>query len=68
MTIALFRFILPDKVIRPAGGREINLRDMQGTALLAGANGLIVGNYLTFTGRDAAMDFVMAKDAGMTPA
>lgn len=68
LTIALFRFILPDKVIRPAGGREINLRDLQGTALLAGANGLIVGNYLTFTGRDAAMDFVMAKDAGMTPA
>ncbi|KYZ74937.1 biotin synthase [Anaerosporomusa subterranea] len=67
LTFALFRFILPDKVIRPAGGREINLRDMQGAALLAGANGLIVGNYLTFTGRDAAMDFVMAKDAGMTP-
>lgn len=67
LTFALFRFILPDKVIRPAGGREINLRDMQGAALLAGANGLIVGNYLTFSGRDAAMDFIMAQDAGMTP-
>jgi biotin synthase len=67
LTFALFRFILPDKVIRPAGGREINLRDMQGSALLAGANGLIVGNYLTFTGREAAMDFVMARDAGMIP-
>ncbi|MDU4962503.1 MAG: biotin synthase BioB [Sporomusaceae bacterium] len=68
LTFALFRFILPDKVIRPAGGREINLRDMQGSVLLAGANGLIVGNYLTFGGRDAAMDFIMARDAGMTPA
>jgi biotin synthase len=65
LTIALFRFILPDKIIRPAGGRELNLRDMQGTALLSGANGLIVGNYLTFSGRDTAMDYRMAQDAAM---
>jgi len=67
-TFALFRFVLPDAVIRPAGGREINLRDMQGALLLAGANGLIIGNYLTFTGRDTAADFKMAADAGLVPA
>ncbi|MCX7780039.1 MAG: biotin synthase BioB [Negativicutes bacterium] len=67
-TFALFRFILPSTVLRPAGGRELNLRDMQGALMLAGANGLIVGNYLTFTGRDAAQDFVMIKDAGFFPA
>jgi biotin synthase len=67
-TFAIFRFILPDKVLRPAGGREINLRDMQGMIMLSGANGLIVGNYLTFTGRDTAMDFTLVKDAGLQPA
>jgi biotin synthase len=62
-TFAIFRFILPDTVIRPAGGREANLRDMQGFLMLSGANGLIIGNYLTFGGRDAAADFRMVDDA-----
>lgn len=66
-TFAIFRFILPGKVIRPAGGREINLRDMQGAVMLAGANGLIVGNYLTFGGRDITKDFTMVNDAGLVP-
>ena len=64
---AIFRFILPDKIIRPAGGRELNLRDMQGQLMLSGANGLIIGNYLTFSGRDAAADFQMVQDAGLIP-
>lgn len=67
-TFAIFRFIFPDKIIRPAGGREINLRDMQGHLMLSGANGLIIGNYLTFTGRNATADFQMAHDAGLLPA
>ena len=66
-TFAIFRFILPGKVIRPAGGREVNLRDMQGALMLAGANGLIVGSYLTFGGRDCAADFTMVHDAGLIP-
>ncbi|QDR80965.1 biotin synthase BioB [Sporomusa termitida] len=66
-TFAIFRFILPAKVIRPAGGREINLRDMQGAVMLTGANGLIAGNYLTFSGRDTAKDFTMVYDAGLRP-
>jgi len=64
---AIFRFILPTKIIRPAGGRELNLRDMQGQLMLSGANGLIIGNYLTFSGRDAAADFKMVRDAGLIP-
>ncbi len=67
-TFSIFRFIFPDKIIRPAGGREINLRDMQGHLMLSGANGLIIGNYLTFTGRNAAADFQMVQDAGLIPA
>lgn len=66
-TFAIFRFILPDKIIRAAGGREMNLRDMQGTVMLAGVNGLIIGNYLTFGGRNAAADFKMVYDAGLNP-
>lgn len=66
-TFAIFRFILVDNVIRPAGGREINLRDMQGSAMLGGANGLIIGNYLTFSGRNSATDFQMVHDAGLIP-
>lgn len=66
-TFALFRFILPSAVIRPAGGRELNLRDFQGSVMLAGANGLIVGNYLTFSGRDTAADLKMVTDAGLLP-
>ncbi|MDD4599961.1 Biotin synthase [bioreactor metagenome] len=62
---AIFRFILPDRVIRPAGGRELNLRDMQGALMLGGANGLIIGNYLTFSGRNSDIDFQMVHDAGL---
>lgn len=64
-TIAIFRLILKDKIIKVAGGREVNLRDLQALALLAGANGLIIGNYLTTPGRDASLDLQMIKDLGL---
>jgi biotin synthase len=63
-TIALFRLILPKGTIKIAGGREVNLRDLQSLALLAGANGLIVGNYLTTPGRNAEDDLAMIRDLG----
>jgi biotin synthase len=63
-TISLFRLVLPKGTIKIAGGREANLRDLQSLALLAGANGLIVGNYLTTPGRNAEDDFRMIKDIG----
>jgi biotin synthase len=63
-TIALFRFVLPKGTIKVAGGREANLRDLQSFVLLAGANGLIVGNYLTTPGRSAEDDLRMISDAG----
>jgi len=61
-TIALFRLILPKGTIKIAGGREANLRDLQSLALLAGANGLILGNYLTTLGRSAEDDLAMIRD------
>ena len=62
--IALYRLILPTSTLKIAGGREVNLRDLQAMALQAGANGLILGNYLTTMGRNPERDIQMMKDLG----
>lgn len=66
-TISVFRLILPEKNIRVAGGREKNLRDLQSLCLLAGANGLLLGNYLTTEGRMPGDDIQMITDLGLIP-
>ncbi len=48
-TIALFRFINPEVIIRIAGGRQ-QLGADQYRCFMAGANGAMVGNYLTTSG------------------
>ena len=63
-TVALFRFILPDKDIKLCGGKEKNLRQLLPLALLAGCNSLMTGNYLTTLGRDAKLDVEMIEDLG----
>ncbi|MEP9411541.1 MAG: biotin synthase BioB [Candidatus Brocadia sp.] len=63
--IAVFRFVLPDKEIKIAGGRERNLRDLQSWMFYAGANSTMIGNYLTTTGRKIEEDFQMVKDLGL---
>ena len=63
--IALFRLILPSAWLRLAGGRERVLGELQGMGLLAGANALIVGNYLTTTGRAAEDDHALLEALGM---
>ena len=63
--VAVYRLINPDSVLRYAGGREIVLRDLQAYGMLTGANGLIVGNYLTTLGRSAEADLAMLADLGM---
>jgi biotin synthase len=60
--IAIFRFVNPDKNILICGGREVTLRDYQSWGMLAGANGLMIGNYLTTQGRSIKMDIDMVKD------
>ena len=62
--IAIFRLVLPKSTIKIAGGREVNLRDLQAMAMLAGANGLIIGNYLTTMGRNPGQDMQMLEDLG----
>lgn len=63
--IALFRFIHPRKDIIVCGGREKTLKDFQSWVFFAGANGLMIGNYLTTQGRDAGMDLEMIAQLGM---
>jgi len=63
--IALFRLILPGTWLRLAGGRERVLGELQAMGLVAGANGLIVGNYLTTTGRSPDDDKAMLDALGM---
>ena len=65
-TIAVFRFILPKAKLELGGGREVNLRDFQSLAFLAGANSLIIGGYLTTRGRQPAQDEQLLKDLGFT--
>ena len=65
MTIAVFRFLLPDRDIKICGGKEKNLRQLLPLALVAGANSLMTGNYLTTPGRDASLDLEMIKDLGL---
>ncbi|MEQ9618244.1 MAG: biotin synthase BioB [Deltaproteobacteria bacterium] len=64
-TISIFRLILPDKILMTAGGREVTLRDLQAMGLLAGANAMILGNYLTTTGRSPEEDLRMLDDLEM---
>jgi biotin synthase len=66
-TIAVFRFIHPRANIKLAGGREVNLTlKEQERALRGGANGLIVGGYLTTQGNAVPEDFRMLQAAGYT--
>ncbi len=55
-TIAIFRIILEDKTIKIAAGRETILKDFQATGFLAGANGMLIGGYLTIQGREIEED------------
>jgi biotin synthase len=64
--IALFRLILPEKEIRVCAGRGTGLRALHPLIFLAGADGFMIGNYLTTSGLDPADDLRMVKDLGLT--
>jgi biotin synthase len=66
-TIACFRFILPKQEIMIAGGRAVNLRDLQSLIFAAGASALMVGNYLTTLNQPVEKDLQMLKDLGLDP-
>ncbi len=59
--IAMFRFTNPKAELRLCGGREQNLRDFHGMAVLM-TNAMMVGGYLTRAGRDIKKDYQLLKD------
>ena len=61
-TIAIFRIILKDKIIKIAAGREGILKDFQALGFLAGANGMLIGGYLTIKGRAIEEDYRLIKE------
>jgi len=61
--VAMFRLILPNAVIRLGGGRNL-LGDEQDKCFTSGANGSIVGNYLTTVGGSLEGDVQMFKELG----
>lgn len=63
--IAVSRLAMPAMDIFVLGGREVNLRDLQPLIFQAGANGTMVGNYLTTAGRAPDQTVRMITDLGL---
>jgi biotin synthase len=66
--IAIFRLILPEALFRLCGGRVENLGELQATAVKAGLNGVMMGNFLTTLGNTPAEDRSMFEDLGLNVA
>jgi biotin synthase len=66
--IAIFRLILPEALFRLCGGRVENLGELQTTAIKAGLNGVMMGNFLTTLGNTPEQDRAMFEDLGLNVA
>src|SRR2546423_12250874 len=66
--IAIFRLILPDALFRLCGGRVENLGELQASAVKAGLNGVMMGNFLTTLGNTPDEDPAMFEDLGLNVA
>jgi biotin synthase len=66
--IAIFRLILPEALFRLCGGRVENLGELQTTAVKAGLNGVMMGNFLTTLGNTPEQDRSMFEDLGLNVA
>ena len=66
--IAIFRLILPEALFRLCGGRVENLGELQATAVKAGLNGVMMGNFLTTLGNTPDEDREMFEDLGLNVA
>ncbi|MDD5292121.1 MAG: biotin synthase BioB [Candidatus Omnitrophica bacterium] len=63
--VSIFRLILPKKQIRICGGRQRNLRQLQPLIFFAGADAIIIGDYLTTKGSAPQEDLRMISDLGL---
>ncbi|MEJ2500810.1 MAG: biotin synthase [Campylobacterales bacterium] len=67
--ITLTRDMLSDaERIMVAGGRELMFGQRQGEIFEAGANSIVIGNYLTTAGRDRNADLQMLRELGLAVA
>jgi len=62
-TLCMFRFVLADREVRIAGGRETCLRSLQPLSLYP-ANSMFTNGYLTTGGQSFENDKKMIEDAG----
>jgi biotin synthase len=60
-TICIFRIILKDKIIKIAAGRETVLKSFQKQGFRAGANGMLIGGYLTVKGQSLKQDYELIE-------
>ncbi|RMG84569.1 MAG: biotin synthase BioB, partial [Candidatus Dadabacteria bacterium] len=65
--VAVYRFLLPRATIKVCAGRDRNLGDLASWIFYAGANGMMVGHYLTTAGRAPDVDLKMVRDLGFRP-
>lgn len=63
--IALYRILLPETTIRICGGRPKILGKWQNAIFHAGANALMIGDYLTTFGQTPAEDIEMIARLGL---
>jgi len=63
--VAALRVILPEQEITICGGREVVLQSLQPLLFVAGANGIMTGNYLTTPGQGVEKDLQMISDLGL---
>jgi biotin synthase len=64
--VRLAKEIIPDADrIMIAGGREMMFKDRQAEIFEAGANAIVIGNYLTTSGREKSKDLEMLANLGL---
>lgn len=64
--MAIFRFILPDKTIRFAGGRARMSNESNKRMLTGGVNGILMGDMLTSIGNSVDADKTAVAELGLT--
>ncbi|USR93058.1 biotin synthase BioB [Phormidium yuhuli AB48] len=63
--IAIFRLILPTRILRYAGGREAVMGELQALGLKSGLNAMLIGHYLTTMGQPPEKDNEMLESLGL---
>lgn len=63
-TISVFRIILPDTVLKLAGGRERAMEGKEQLGYKSGINSLLAGNYLTTKGKNLREEIQDLKGLG----